>query len=362
VSVFKLYKGKKITSKHPAYPKAKWWCYKRIAGHKTLHRSIPEARTKEQAEIAERKLIDEVFAGRFGGPRQAPTFADFVDNVYLKYVQQKNVNVYVKKIFCEELKKFFGKMRMSDITPQDCRDYQDKRSKTPTKYGTPRANGSVNKETSTLSRIFTIAMEQEILTASPMRFVTKLEEAEPRHRVLTAKQKAALWVELEKDTYVFRFIVLATNLPLRKSQILAINEAAIDFEHERLLTISSKGRKPRYVPLNRTAMAILRTMADEGQFFEVGRFEKRWMQILRNAGINKKKEDGGSRDTNYHLHDLRVWFGSELLKQGVNPYHIKELFGHSSMDVSSIYIVPDDIDLADAVRRLDDVQNSEIIQ
>lgn len=44
-------------------------------------------------------------------------------------------------------------------------------------------------------------------------------------------------------------------------------------------------------------------------------------------GINKV---GGSREENFHFHDLRRMFGSELLKRGANPYHIKDLFAHSA--------------------------------
>lgn len=359
VAVFKRYQGKRITSKHPAYTKARWWIYKRVKGHTPIHQAIPEARTKDQAEIAERKILDDLFAGRYG-QRQSPLFSTFVDKTYLRYVHQHNVNTYVKELFCTELKVFFGRMKLSEITAQDCRDYRDKRLKTPIKLGTPRANGSVNKEMSTLSRIFTYAMEQGVLQESPMRFVKKLKEPPPRHRVLTDKQKEALWTELAKDEYMFRFIILATNLPLRKTQILSITRSAIDFERSILWAIASKGREPRPVPLNRTATAVLRAMANEGQFFEVKRFEKRWMQILKDAGINKK--EGGTRETNYHLHDLRVWFGSELLKLGTNPYYIKELFAHSSMEISSIYIVPEGDELAAAVRQLDDIQETEILQ
>lgn len=359
MSVFKVYNGKRITSRHPKYKTARWWVYKRIKGHKTLHQSIPEARTQEQAEQAERKLIDEVFAGKYGKGKN-PTFEEFVNNVYLlKYVPQKNINVYVKKIFCRELVAHFGKMRLRDITPQDCRDYQNTRLKTPTKYKTQRANASVNKEMSTLARIFTYAMEQNVLAETPMRFVKKLDVPDARHFLLTDNQKASLWNELEKDQYLFRFVALATNLPLRKGQLLAITEGAIDFERGILWVIASKGKKPRYVPLNATATAILRAMVAEGKFFDTKYFEKRWRHALLNAGINKK---GGTRETNYHLHDLRVWFGSELHRRGASPYHIQELFAHSDMSTSAIYIKSADEDLSEVVKRLDPPEITDVLQ
>ncbi|MDI1241231.1 MAG: site-specific integrase, partial [bacterium] len=89
----------------------------------------------------------------------------------------------------------------------------------------------------------------------------------------------------------------------------------------------------------------------DGQLpFPFERFEKRWHKALLNARINK---ENGTREENFHFHDLRHIFGSELLKRGVNPYLIKELFNHSDMTTSSIYMTAERSDLRDAVNRLD---------
>lgn len=42
-----------------------------------------------------------------------------------------------------------------------------------------------------------------------------------------------------------------------------------------------------------------------------------------------------------------------LLKRGANPYHIKDLFAHSDLETSSIYISSQMDDLRDTVRLLD---------
>ncbi len=349
MSVYKRYGGKKVTSRDPNYDKARWYVWKRVKGHPVIHQAIPEARTKEQAELAEKKLIDNLFNEAYG-ERKPIGFTEFVDTVYLKHARQKNPTIYVIEIFCTELKKFFGNRKITTITPQDCRDYQHQRLNTPTKYKKPRSPSSVNKEMTTLTRIFNLAIEEKKLSESPMRFVQKLKEPKPRRRLLTDDQKKALWAELEKDDYLMRFVLLATNLPLRKGQILAITAPAIDFQGNTLLAVASKGKEPRKVPINATAKAVLTEMVERNQFFDVKIFQKRWQKMLVAAGINKKD---GTREENYHVHDLRVWFGSELIRLGVNPYYVKDLFGHSSMEVSAIYIEPEMSDLTDAVRKLD---------
>ena len=98
---------------------------------------------------------------------------------------------------------------------------------------------------STLSKIFTLACEEGILERNPMQYVKALPEPLPRRRLLSEKQKEALWTELEEDTLLYRLIVLAVNLPLRRGQPVAITEDVIDFEHEHVFVIGSTGRPPR---------------------------------------------------------------------------------------------------------------------
>ena len=206
---------------------------------------------------------------------------------------------------------------------------------------------------STLSKIFSLACEEGILERNPMQYVKALPERPPRRGLLDEKQKEDLWKELEKDELLYRLIVLAVNLPLRRGQLMAITEEVIDFEHEHILVIGSKGRPPRLVPLNATATKVLKAMIEDAQLpFPVKDFRKRWYTALRNAGINKK---GGTREKNYHFHDLRSYFASELIKRNTNPLIVQNLFVHSDMSITTVYARTDDKLLLEAVKRLDEI-------
>jgi integrase len=213
---------------------------------------------------------------------------------------------------------------------------------------------------STLSKIFSLACEEGILDRNPMQYVKALPEPPPRRRLLDENQKEALWRELEKDTLLYRLIVLAVNLPLRRGQLIAITEDVIDFENEQILVIGSKGRPPRLVPINATAAAVLRAMIDNEQLpFPVKDFRKRWHTALRNAGINKR---GGTREENYHFHDLRSYFASELIKRNTNPLIVQNLFAHSDMSITTVYAQTDNKLMLEAVKRLDDLPENRLIE
>jgi integrase len=348
MSVYKRFGGKRVKHGSKDYDKGTWYVSKRIKG-RLIHKALPQASSKQMAE----KLAERIIAR---GARDDITFAEFADTTYSRYVHQNNVNTYVKELFIEELKRFFGKFYLTEITAQVCRDYRALRLATPIRGDKKRSNASVNREMSTLSKMFRLACEEGICERSPMEYVTKLKESPPRRRSLTTEQKERLWLELEKDLLLFRLITLAVNLPLRRGQILAIDESAIDLPNALLFARPSKGRPTRIVPLNNSALSTLRAMITDRQLpFPLKDFRKRWHKALIVAGINN---EGGSREENFHFHDLRHMFGSELKRRGVDAYDIQQLFGHSDMETSSIYISPEMDNLRRAVETLD-VQEME---
>lgn len=359
MAVFKRWKGNRINAKDPNYRKARWWVHKCIRG-RIIHQSIPEAQTKADAEAFEAKLISDLLKRRLGTAPDT-SFAEFVDNQYDKYVRQKNVNIGAKLLYIRELKRFFGKMMLADITAQDCRDYQFKRQNSKTHDDRPRSPASVNRETSTLSKIFTLACQEGLLERNPMQYVVGLKESEPRKRLLTKEEKEKLWKELEKDKLMLRLVILATNLPLRRAQLLAITSDAIDMSNGLLYAKGSKGREPRAVPLNNFAIATLQSMKLDGMLpIPLKDFRRRWNRAMISAGINEKD---GKRGENFTFHDLRKEFASELIRQNVNPSIVQKLFAHSDMSITNVYMHSEMDQLKQAVGTLDgNIQNSEVIQ
>jgi integrase len=210
--------------------------------------------------------------------------------------------------------------------------------------------------------MFTLACEQGLINDSPMRWVKKLKEAEPRRRSLTGEQKEKLWHTLatQPDTLLFRLVILAVNSPLRRGQLIAISPDAIDWQNGLLYAVASKRKGPRPIPLNSTALSTLRLMVADSQLpLPITDIRKRWRKVLIEAGINK---EGGSREENFHFHDLRTMFGSELKKRGVDNYYIQQLFAHSDMETSTIYLTSELPKLVEAVKKLDDVQEMEGMQ
>jgi integrase len=335
VSVFKRFRGKRLTSRSKDWDKGTWYVWKRIEG-KIIHKAIPTAQTKQQAEQAERAIVEEAFNKKYG-TKDSIGFSEFANGTYTRYCEQHNANMGAKRLYIRSLSGHFTNRYLHDITPQDCRDAQAGFRKT-------QSASSVNRIMSTLSRLFSLACEEGLLDRNPMQYVKSLKEPPPRNRLLTEKEKERLWKALESDSLMKNLVTLAVNVPLRRGQLLAIKPDAIDFHNGLLFVIASKGRSSRQIPLNTTAVATLREMYQSGNLpFPLKDFRKRWWRALRSANIS-----------NFTFHDLRKEFASELIRKNVNPNIIQKLFAHSDMSITNVYMHSEMDQLKQAVNTLDD--------
>jgi integrase len=207
---------------------------------------------------------------------------------------------------------------------------------------------------STASKIFTLACQEGILDRNPMQYVTRLKEPPPRNRLLSKEEWERLWKELEKDILMERLCTLAANLPLRRGQLLAITPDALDLQNGLLLVTPSKGRSSRLIPVNASARSTLISMCKDGQLpfplKETG-IRKRFVRALKNAKIE-----------GFTFHDLRHCLATELDRRGATGETIRNLFGHSDMKITRVYINPEMETMRKAVEMLDDVKEEGGIQ
>jgi integrase len=330
VSVYKRLNGKKVTSRDPGYEKATWYCWTRVNGS-PVHRAL-DARTKEQAEKEERDLVDRLLSGA----THERGFSDFVDDVYVRYIQSLKSR-YTQELFIPIFKDHFKNKLLHRITPQDCRDFRNKRQRVLTKGGEARSAASLNREMAGLSKIFSLAIEEECVKVNPVARVKRLKEDDPRRRILSDAQLVAVWKELGQDQYLRDVFTIGSNFPIRRAQVLAIKNRDIDIENRTLWARESKGKPPRPLFINDAALETLERLKNlySGDVFPMKCFQKRWQKMLVRAGVN---QEGGSRKDNFHFHDLRTQLGTRMILGGTHPRVVQDLFNHSDMKTSTIYM------------------------
>jgi integrase len=134
-------------------------------------------------------------------------------------------------------------------------------------------------------------------------------------------------------------VLLSMNTGLRRGEVIKLRWACINFDH-RLLTVEgpdAKSRQTRHVPLNDEATSVLRRWREQsgsrGRVFNVTTsFRTTWEKALNRAAIKK-----------FRWHDLRHHFASRLVQRGVPLNTVRDLLGHSSVQMSLRYahLAPD---------------------
>jgi len=134
-------------------------------------------------------------------------------------------------------------------------------------------------------------------------------------------------------------VLLSINTGLRRGELFKLQWSSVDFDRG-LVTVeghNAKSRQTRHVPLNDEAMSLLRSWREQrsdGQrvFAVATNYQNGWKALLKRAGI-----------TNFRWHDMRHHFASRLVQRGVPLNTVRDLLGHSTVQMSLRYshLAPD---------------------
>lgn len=156
-------------------------------------------------------------------------------------------------------------------------------------------------------------------------------------------QQRALWRRLPRRERAKA--TLLKHLGVRRGIVLGLRWEQVDLASG-LLTYHSKG-KTRVVPVNATALAILRALKPQpsGSVFperSITGFRRAWDRARRAVGLPRLR-----------VHDLRVAFARELASAGVDLATIQDLLGHSTIAMARRYVPESLRQMRRAVRTLD---------
>jgi len=124
--------------------------------------AIPEARTKHQAELAEARIRDSVFDGTFGLTQSKTRFDDFAKRVYIPWTESSKRTSVDDSFHIKTLVGFFKDMPLSNISQIAIERFKKERVASTVRGGMFRKPASINRELAVLSRLLSLACEEEI--------------------------------------------------------------------------------------------------------------------------------------------------------------------------------------------------------
>jgi integrase len=319
------------------YKRGSRWCYYiKIKG--TRYRgTIPEARTKYQAQQAETRIRNSIFEGKYETYQSNKTFRELVEKEFLPWSRENKRSWRNDFSRIKPLLAFFGSKRLAEISSFLIEKYKISRSKTITERGTKRSPTTVNREIQLLSRVLSMAVGNRDLRANPGFEVKKFKGEVRRKRYLLPEEEARLMQALEGRRAHLRLIVMiALNTGMRRGEILRLRRQDIDFHRGEIYVTKTKTDEDRNIPMTNTLSSELTAHCAKlksDYLFENPKTSKP-IGDIKNAFVTAC-EDAGIEDLWFH--DLRHTAATRMGERGVDPFTIAEIMGHSDIKMTRSY-------------------------
>lgn len=329
------------------------WHFTKTINGKRYRGALKTARTKAQAEEAERAELRKIHDGTYGRPTGSAIFIEFAEKVYLPW-SEENKRSDSDRYHIEVFKSFFKRKTFAEISPMLIEKFKSERRKSLTQYGSIRKPASVNREIACLSAIFSMAMRKPhcLVSENPCREVVKLNEDNKRHRYLSIEEERALLSTCVGNRgHIRSIIIIAVNTGMRRGEILSLIWANVDLSKGIIHLMKTKSGKGRDIPISGVVRGELLALKAKGKGdfvftnHKTGRalthFKRAFLEACRLAGIS-----------DFHFHDLRHTAATRMAEAGVEPAAIKEILGHADYRMMDRYTHVAEVRKREAVERL----------
>lgn len=224
------------------------------------------------------------------------------------------------------INKFFGGKYMHEITHLDIEKFKAERIKNVTP-------ATVNRSIALLKSMYNRAIEWDKAKDNPVLKVKLFKENNKRVRYLEREEITKLLAECNE--HLKPIVIVALNTGMRKGEILSLKWHDVDFRRGIIYLLNSKNSEKRELPINdqvKTVLIKVRKHPGSPYIFckangqPYGDIKKSFLTAISKSGI-----------INFHFHDLRHTFASQLVMSGVDLNTVRELMGHKTLEMTIRY-------------------------
>jgi integrase len=245
------------------------------------------------------------------------TFSGYIKKYFLPHFEVKNIGKVPHFIFNHFIR-CFGDKPLSGVKAADVEAAVISGS-------ARRTIATYNCYVANVNRIFNYALELDLIKTSPVKIKKKINE-----RFLSTYEAERLLTACKKSSapYLYEMVFIALYTGMRLGEIQTLSADDVHDGAVYVKSIHTKSGKGRTIPLPNHVR----------QFFETATFaynhdiKKSFAAALKRAEV-----------TDFHFHDLRHTYASWLVQEGVDLYTVKDLLGHSTIELTQRYahLAPD---------------------
>jgi integrase len=338
------------------YKRGDRWYFDFMLKRERYRGVIPEARTKRQAEQAEAQMRNAVFEGTYNKQAIETDFVEFVNKTYLPWSKQNKKSWQHDEFRAKTLCEYFKGHSLREINQIMIERYKRERRETLSRRSVKYSPASVNHELALLSKIFSMACDNNLMESNPCRKVKKLDVDNERDRYLSYEEEERLMAQLTgRRAHLRPIVIVALHSGIRRGALLSLSWSQVDFQRN-TITITrakSKSGKAYSVPMNKTVRNELLNLRSES-----GGVDGVFTNPLTGVSLTDIKHgfvsacrDAGIKD--FTFHSLRHTFATRLADQGIPQSAIRDLLGQSTLKMSHRYTHGMAETMKNAVEKLD---------
>src|SRR5438876_5447818 len=193
---------------------------------------------------------------------------------------------------------------------------------------------TINRDLSRLRRMFSLAIEWDLLEESPMTGIRFLRENNARTRYLSLEESIRLIANCIAP-HIRALVTVALHSGMRLGEILNLRWHDLDFASGFILVRDSKNGESRHVAHDATLSALFRAYPRRlGADLVFSSSSGGRIVDVRTGFLNSCKR---AELTDLHFHDLRHTFASQFVMAGGDLYILKEILGHKSITMTQRY-------------------------
>ena len=195
---------------------------------------------------------------------------------------------------------------------------------------------AANRLLALISKIFTWALDEEIIGASPAVRLPRYCKEQERERSLTADEIRLLWEAFGKLNYpfgdVFKFLLVTGQ---RRGEVADMKWSEIDSDGWNLPGARAKSSAGHRVPLSSLAREILGSIPRSGEHVFIARDDK----PLQGWSKAKARADTlcTERVASWRIHDLRRTMATHMRSLGVDRLVVSKVLNHAESGITRVY-------------------------
>jgi len=287
----------------------------------------PAGSSRKLAANALKKRQIGVVEGKYLDIRreQKTRFEDFAEE-YLALHSKLKKSYYTDCKIVNLLKRHFSGQYLYEITSLDVERFKSQRAK-------EVSPATVNRALAVLKSMYNKAILWDRVVKNPCKGVKLFKENNQRLRFLEREEIEKLLFSCCE--HLKPIVIVALNTGMRKSEILGLKWHDIDIKRNIIHLYDTKNGEKREVPMNDIVVKALVAVPkhrDSAYIFcnkdgeSYGDIKKSWLTAVKKACI-----------IDFHFHDLRHTFASQLVMAGVDLNTVRDLLGHKSMEMTLRY-------------------------